>query len=57
MRDPGPGSRAGWKVPCNADITSDELYAHVSKWYAADAGRSTIQELLVILGRTAAEGK
>ncbi len=23
VRDPGPGSRAGWNVPCSADITSD----------------------------------
>jgi hypothetical protein len=46
-----------WYIENKPKVTSDELYAHVSKWYGDDAGRSTIRELLVILGRDAAEGK
>lgn len=52
-----PSELQQWYIENKPNITSDELYAHVSKWYADDAGRSTIRELLVILGRTAAEGK
>lgn len=52
-----PAELQTWYIRNKPNITSDELYAHVSKWYADDAGRSTIRELLIILGRTAAEGK
>lgn len=52
-----PSELQKWYIENKPNTTSDELYAHVSKWYTDDAGRSTIRELLVILGRTAAEGK
>lgn len=38
-------------------LSRDALYEHVTKWYTDDAGKTTIRELLVILGRDAAEGK
>lgn len=52
-----PSELQAWYIAHKPTVTSDELYTHVSKWYADDAGRSTIRELLVILGRDAAEGK
>ena len=52
-----PAELQAWYIENKPKVTSDELYAHVSKWYADDAGRSTMRELLAILGRTAAEGK
>lgn len=52
-----PAELQAWYIENEPDIPTDELYERVSKWYADDAGRSTIRELLVILGRTAAEGK
>lgn len=52
-----PAELQTWYIANKPDIASDELYERVAKWYADDAGRSTIRELLVILGRDAAEGK
>lgn len=52
-----PAELQTWYIDNQPKVTSDELYAHVSKWYEGDAGRSTIRELLIILGRDAAEGK
>jgi dihydrofolate reductase len=52
-----PADLQAWFIENKPTLTSEELHAHVSKWYTDDAGRSTIRELLVILGRNAAEGK
>lgn len=46
-----------WYVENKATVGTDERYAHVSKWYTDDAGRSTIRELLAILRRAPVEGK
>lgn len=51
-----PSELQTWYVENKPKVTSGALYEHVNKWYAADAGRSTIREMLVILGRDAAEG-
>ncbi|MBA3641961.1 MAG: thioredoxin family protein [Acidobacteriota bacterium] len=46
-----------WYLENKPKVTQGALYEHVNKWYTEDAGRSTIREMLVILGRDAAEGK
>lgn len=52
-----PADLQKWYIDNKPRLTSDELYDYVSKWYVDDAGRSTIREVLAILGRDAAEGK
>jgi len=52
-----PAELQTWYLENKPKVTSGALYEHVNKWYTGDAGRSTIRELLVILGRDAAEGK
>ncbi len=52
-----PSELQKWYIENKPTLTSGELYDHVSKWHTDDAGRSTIRELLEILGRDAAEGK
>lgn len=51
-----PSALQAWYIENKPRLASDDLYAEVAKWYTDDAGRSTIRELLVILGRVAAEG-
>lgn len=52
-----PAELQAWYIENKPKVTTSELYDHVSKWYADDAGRSTIREMLAILGRDAAEGR
>ena len=52
-----PSELQKWYIENKPKVAQRELYEHVSKWYTEDAGRSTIRELLVILGREPAEGK
>lgn len=52
-----PSELQAWYVEHKAKVSTDERYAHVSKWYEDDAGRSTIREVLAILRRTPEEGK
>ena len=52
-----PAELQKWYLENKPKVTSGALYEHVNKWYTEDAGRSTIREMLVILGRVAAEGK
>ena len=52
-----PSELQKWYIENKPKVSSDELYAHVSRWYSDDAGRSTIREVMTILGRAAAEGK
>ena len=52
-----PAELQAWYIENKPKVTTNELYEHVSRWYADDAGRSTLREVLAILGRDAAEGK
>ena len=52
-----PADLQKWYIENKPKVTTDELYDYVSKWYVEDAGRSTIREVLAILGRDAVEGK
>jgi hypothetical protein len=52
-----PAELQKWYIDNKPTLSADDLYDRVSKWYTDDAGRSTIRELLAILGRDAAEGK
>lgn len=52
-----PAPLQKWYLENKPNMSTDELYDHVSRWYTDDAGRTTIRELLVIMGRDAAEGK
>ena len=51
-----PSELQTWYLENKPKVTEAALYEHVNKWYTNDAGRSTIQELLLILGRDSAEG-
>lgn len=52
-----PAELQKWYLENKPKVSSGALYEHVNKWYTDDAGKSTIREMLVILGRDAAEGK
>lgn len=52
-----PAELQAWYLENKPKVTHGALYEHVNKWYTEDAGRSTIREILTILGRFAAEGK
>jgi hypothetical protein len=52
-----PAELQKWFVEKKSSLGSDELHEQMDVWYAQDAGRSTVKEVLAILGRTAAEGK
>jgi hypothetical protein len=50
-----PAELQKWFIEKKPILSSDELHAEMDAWYAADAGRSTLREILAILGRPAAE--
>jgi hypothetical protein len=50
-----PSGLQKWFIENKPILSSDELHAEMDAWYAADAGRSTLREILAILGRPAAE--
>lgn len=52
-----PSELQKWFVENKGSVGSDELHDHIDKWQAKDAGRSTVTEVLAILGRSASEGK
>ena len=52
-----PAPLQKWYLENKPTMSTAELYDHVNKWYTDDAGRTTIRELLIIMGRDAAEGK
>lgn len=51
-----PAELQTWYLENQLKVTTGALYEHVNKWYTEDEGRSTIREILTILGRSAAEG-
>lgn len=45
-----PDELQKWFVENKAKMESDELHNRMDEWYQADAGRSTINEILAIMG-------
>lgn len=45
-----PAELQKWFVENKASMGSDELHDHMDEWYTSDAGRSTIKEVLAIMG-------
>jgi hypothetical protein len=52
-----PAELQKWFIEKKAVSSSDDLHDQMTAWYTDDAGRSTIREILSILGRMPAEGK
>ena len=52
-----PSELQKWFIDNKGSLGSDELHAQMAKWYAEDAGRSTVKEVLSILGRRPSEGQ
>ena len=49
-----PAELQKWFIENKPTVTSDELHRHMDEWYASDAGRSTVNEVLVILNQSPA---
>lgn len=52
-----PADLQKWYIDNKPTMGSDDLHEYMDKWYADDAGRSTINEVLAIMRRTAPEAK
>jgi hypothetical protein len=52
-----PAALQTWFIEHKASMSADALHEHMERWYADDAGRSTIGEVLAIMRRTAPEAK
>jgi hypothetical protein len=48
-----PAELQKWFIEKKPLLSSEDLHEQMARWYNEDAGRSTIRELLVILGRQA----
>ncbi|HJR59248.1 MAG TPA: thioredoxin family protein [Vicinamibacterales bacterium] len=48
-----PAELQKWFIAQKPMLSSDDLHEQMAKWYTDDAGRSTVRELLLILGRQA----
>jgi Thioredoxin len=52
-----PAELQKWYIENKPTMSSDDLHESMARWYADDAGRSTITEVLAIMRRTAPEAK
>jgi hypothetical protein len=52
-----PSELQKWFIETKASLSDDDLHEHMAAWYAEDAGRSTLKEVLAVLGRGPTEGK
>lgn len=50
-----PAELQKWYIENKPSLNRDELYERVNEWYEKDAGRSTVNEVLAIMQREAAE--
>ena len=50
-----PAELQKWYIENKPSLDRDELYERVNEWYEKDAGRSTVNEVLAIMQRDAAE--
>ena len=46
-----PAELQQWYINNKPSMATEELHAHMDKWYATDAGRSTIREIITLLER------
>ena len=51
-----PSELQAWVAQNKASLSSDELHDAMDKWYTADAGRSTLREIVTLLERSASAG-
>lgn len=47
-----PAELQTWYIENKATAASDEIHSHMDEWYRTDAGRSTLKEVLTIMGKT-----
>ena len=52
-----PSELQAWVTTNRASMSSDELHRKMDEWYAQDAGRSTVQEMVELLEKQTAERK
>jgi hypothetical protein len=52
-----PADLQKWYIENKSTMGSDDLHEHMDTWYAGDAGRTTINDVLAIMRRTAPEAK
>ena len=52
-----PAELQKWFIERKPVLSSEDLHEQMADWYAQDAGRSTVREILAILGRMPAAGK
>ena len=52
-----PAELQKWYVENKGTLDTEARHEHMDQWYAADAGRTTVREILALLRRDAAEMK
>ncbi len=45
-----------WFIGNRASVTSEELHHHMDTWYAEDAGKATVSEIVALLKKNPSEG-
>ncbi|HXG54618.1 MAG TPA: thioredoxin family protein [Vicinamibacterales bacterium] len=51
-----PVELQAWVIKNRATVTSEVLHEHMDAWYAKDAGKATIREIVAVLKKNAAQG-
>lgn len=51
-----PVELQAWVIKNRATVTSEVLHDHMDAWYAEDAGKATIREIVAVLKKNAAQG-
>jgi len=50
-----PAELQKWVIDNRASVSADELHDHMDKWYAEDAGRTTLSEVMAVLKSSSAQ--
>lgn len=53
---PRPGEIQDWVMSEGLALPSPERYKHIRRWYARDRGRTTLAELLAVVGEASPNG-
>ncbi|HXG69826.1 MAG TPA: thioredoxin family protein [Gemmatimonadaceae bacterium] len=51
-----PAELQAWVIKHRATVTSEVLHDYMDAWYAEDAGKATIREIVAVLKKNAAQG-
>jgi hypothetical protein len=51
-----PAALQAWFMANRAQVTSAALHEHMDKWFAEDAGRTTLNEIVAVLQKSPPEG-